>query len=55
MKCRICGNEANISLKAYNIGLCSQDFISFFEKQVAVTIRKYTLFDKGDIPLVAVS
>jgi len=55
MKCRICGNEANISLKAYNIGLCSQDFISFFEKQVAVTIRKYVLFDKGDIPLVAVS
>jgi tRNA-5-methyluridine54 2-sulfurtransferase len=55
MKCRICGKDANISLKAYNIGLCAEDFISFFEKQVVHTIRKYTLIDKIDIPLVAVS
>ena len=55
MKCRICGKDASISLKAYNIGFCSEDFISFFEKQVIHAIRKYTLIEKDDRPLVAVS
>ncbi len=55
MKCRICGKDANISLKAYNIGLCAQDFIAFFEKQVLTAIRRYGLLERGESPLVAVS
>ena len=55
MKCRICGNQANIRLSAYNTALCNTDFISFFERRVNRTIQKYKLIETNDVPLVAVS
>ena len=55
MKCRVCGGEASISLKAYNTALCSDDFIFFLEKRVSATIQKYHLFEKDEELVVAVS
>ncbi|MCX5806541.1 MAG: tRNA(Ile)-lysidine synthetase [Proteobacteria bacterium] len=55
MKCRVCGKPANISLKAYNTALCAEDFTSFIEKRVLSTINKYSLINKDDTPIVAVS
>jgi tRNA-5-methyluridine54 2-sulfurtransferase len=55
MKCRVCGNQASISLKAYNTALCDDDFVEFLERRVATTIRKYGLLDGKDRPVVAVS
>lgn len=55
MKCRVCGQPASISLKAYNTALCAQDFLSFLEKRVSYTIKKYRLITKGDVPIAAVS
>lgn len=55
MKCRVCGQEAQISLRSYNTALCSQDFLFFLEKRVSDTIQKYHLIEKNDTPIVAVS
>jgi len=55
MKCRVCGQEAHISLRSYNTALCSQDFLFFLEKRVSDTIQKYHLIEKIDTPIVAVS
>jgi uncharacterized protein (TIGR00269 family) len=55
MKCRVCGQEANISLRAYNTALCADDFTFFLEKRVSDTIQKYRLIEKNDTPIVAVS
>jgi uncharacterized protein (TIGR00269 family) len=42
-------------LPQYNTALCADDFIAFFEKRVAHTIRKYGLLRGKDKSLVAVS
>jgi len=55
MKCRVCGKPANISLKAYSMALCSDDFTDFLEKRVLTTINKYSLINDNDKPVVAVS
>ncbi|MBA4390094.1 MAG: TIGR00269 family protein [Syntrophus sp. (in: bacteria)] len=55
MKCRVCGQPASINLRSYKTALCDSDFIAFFEKRVATTIKKYRLIAEGDVPIVAVS
>jgi tRNA-5-methyluridine54 2-sulfurtransferase len=55
MKCRVCGQTATISLKAYNTALCADDFIAFLEKRVRTTIEKYHLIEETDKPIVAIS
>lgn len=55
MKCKICGENAVIRLRAYNSALCAKDFISFLENRVLKTINKYRLIDDEDKLLVAVS
>ncbi len=55
MKCRVCGQAACISLKAYNTALCKEDFTAFLEKRVLTTIQKYRLINEEDRPIVAVS
>ncbi|HEY3275944.1 MAG TPA: TIGR00269 family protein [Syntrophorhabdaceae bacterium] len=55
MKCRVCGQTATISLKAYNTALCASDFNAFLEKRVATTIAKYHLIEETDTPVVAIS
>jgi uncharacterized protein (TIGR00269 family) len=55
MKCRVCGQPASISLRAYNTALCADDFVFFLERRVSDTIKKYHLIEKDDTPVVAVS
>ncbi|MDR2018383.1 MAG: TIGR00269 family protein [Syntrophobacterales bacterium] len=55
MKCRVCGQTATISLRAYNTALCADDFITFLEKRVRTTIEKYHLIGDEDRPIVAIS
>lgn len=55
MKCRVCGQQANISLRAYNTALCADDFILFLERRVSETLQKYRMLEKHDKPVVAVS
>lgn len=55
MKCRVCGESAIISLKAYSTALCAPHFISFLENRTHSTIKKYQLIENGERPIVAVS
>ncbi|MCX7966625.1 MAG: TIGR00269 family protein [Syntrophorhabdaceae bacterium] len=55
MKCKVCRQDAVISLRAYNSALCARDFISFLENRVLKTINGYRLIDSNDRLLVAVS
>jgi tRNA-5-methyluridine54 2-sulfurtransferase len=55
MKCRVCGKQAHLALRAYNTALCADDFTTFFEKRVRSTIDKYCLLGEHDKTLVAVS
>lgn len=55
MKCRICGQTASIALRSHKIALCDIHFLTFFEKRVRTTIRRYNLIKGGDRPVVAVS
>ncbi len=55
MKCRVCGEQANIRLSAYNTALCSEDFLAFFERRVSRAVQKYDLISQTDSLLVAVS
>jgi tRNA-5-methyluridine54 2-sulfurtransferase len=55
MKCRVCGNQAHLSLRAYNTALCGDDFTAFLERRVLHTITKYSLINREDRTLVAVS
>lgn len=55
MKCRVCGRQAHLALRAYNTALCADDFTAFLEKRVLQTINKYNLIGKEDTTLIAVS
>jgi tRNA-5-methyluridine54 2-sulfurtransferase len=55
MKCRVCGNQAHLALRAYNTALCAKDFTAFLEKRVLQTINKYNLIGDEEKTLVAVS
>lgn len=55
MTCKKCGQEAVIRLKAYNLALCRKHFEEFFISKTSETIRRYRLFSKDDLIMVAVS
>ncbi len=55
MKCRICGNRAQVHLRQHNLALCREHFVQRFEREVLRTIRKYRMFTPEDLVLVAVS
>lgn len=55
MKCKVCGQTASISLRSHKTAFCDTHFITFFEKRVNTTIRRYGLIAKDDRPVVAVS
>ncbi len=55
MKCRFCNKSAIIKLRAYNLKLCEEHFLSFIEKRVEKTIKKYRLFSPEDRILVGIS
>jgi tRNA-5-methyluridine54 2-sulfurtransferase len=55
MKCRVCGKQAHLALRAYNTALCADDFTAFLEKRVFQTINKYKLIGDQEKTLIAVS
>ncbi|RKY31919.1 MAG: tRNA(Ile)-lysidine synthetase [Candidatus Omnitrophota bacterium] len=55
MKCRVCKRDAQISLKSYNLNLCSNCFLEFFRKRVYTTINEFKMCTPKDRILVAVS
>ena len=55
MKCKFCDNNAVIELRAYNLKLCDEHFISFIENRVEKTIRKYKLFNREEKILIGIS
>ena len=55
MKCKKCGRKAVIRLRAHNISLCKDDFLSFVLNRVRQTIKRYRLFHPGERILVAIS
>ncbi len=54
-KCKICGKEAVIKIPYARIALCREHFISYYERRVDATIKKYGLMRKGGRYVVAVS
>jgi len=55
MRCKKCGQKAVIRLKAYNLSLCRKHFEEFFISKTSETIKRYRLFSKNDLIMVAVS
>ncbi len=55
MKCKICGKEAIIKLRSYNLALCEEHYIEFVKRRVDKAIKKFKMFKKEDRILVAVS
>ena len=55
MTCRKCKEKPVIKLTNSHITLCKKCFISYFERKVRKTIRKYGLIEKGETIAVALS
>jgi len=53
--CGICGERANIVLKARNLSLCSKCFVEWFEDNVRENIIKWDMVRRGDVVAVATS
>ena len=54
-KCRFCGREARLVVRQANLALCEEHFISWFERRVERTLRRYGMVGPGDRVLVVVS
>jgi uncharacterized protein (TIGR00269 family) len=55
MKCKKCGKNAVIRLRAHHIALCREDFLAFVLNRVQRTIDRYKIFTRRERVLVAVS
>lgn len=55
MKCRKCHEKAVIELKSFSLSLCKAHFEEFFISKTEETIKRYRLFDRNDLVMVAVS
>ncbi|ABV32984.1 MULTISPECIES: TIGR00269 family protein [Pseudothermotoga] len=55
MKCRKCSKTAVIRLRQHNTAFCEEHFNEYFEKRVERTINEYSMFNKSEKLLVAVS
>lgn len=56
VKCRKCGEITNgIYLSSYNLKLCLDCFLEFFENKTRKTIEKFKMFSKNDKIAVAIS
>lgn len=56
LKCKICGNlKEGIKLKSYNLKICFDCFVKFFENRVEKTIKEFKMFNKEDKIAVAIS
>jgi tRNA(Ile)-lysidine synthase TilS/MesJ len=55
MKCRRCGEVAQVALPSHHTGFCPSCFLDFFRGQVERAIRRHRMFGKDERVLVAVS
>lgn len=55
MKCRMCGKDAKIKLKAYRIQLCESCYKNFYERRVKSDIKNYKILRKGENICIALS
>ncbi|MGJ8455238.1 TIGR00269 family protein [Pseudothermotoga sp. U03pept] len=55
MKCKKCSKTAVIRLIQHNTAFCAEHFIEYFEKCIQRTITEYSMIQKDDRVLVAVS
>ena len=54
-RCRFCHRPAEVVVRQANLPLCREHFISWFERRVERTIRRYRMLGPGERVLVAVS
>jgi uncharacterized protein (TIGR00269 family) len=55
MRCRKCGEKANINMRQHKLALCKTHFLDWVPGQVEHAIRHYRMFTHQDRILVAVS
>ncbi|RKY45452.1 MAG: tRNA(Ile)-lysidine synthetase [Candidatus Omnitrophota bacterium] len=55
MKCRRCGQQAELELPSHNAAFCRDCFFIFFQRQVEKAIKKWEMFKPQERILVAVS
>jgi len=55
MKCRKCGQKAVINMRQHKLALCKDDYMEWLPEQTERFIRKYSMFDRHEKILVAVS
>ncbi|MBA2849408.1 adenine nucleotide alpha hydrolase family protein [Thermosulfuriphilus ammonigenes] len=54
-RCKVCRQPTAIYLREHRLALCKDDYIAWFERQVARTIRQFKMFGPRDRILVGVS
>ncbi|RPI21255.1 MAG: hypothetical protein EHM70_25385, partial [Chloroflexota bacterium] len=55
MKCRKCGEKAQINMRQHKLALCKAHFLEWIPEQTQRFIQKYHMFSPEDRVLVAVS
>ena len=55
MKCKRCGQQAQVELRSHNTAFCKDCFFVFFQRQVEKAIKKWQMFKPHERILVAVS
>ena len=53
MKCKRCGERAEIQLRSHNAAFCRSCFVLYFQRQVERAIHKQRMFTPQDRVLVA--
>lgn len=55
MKCRVCGQRAQITLRRHNASFCKEHYHEYFIRQVEKAVKEYRMFDPADKIMVCVS
>ena len=55
MKCKVCREPAVIDIRRHNANFCSEHFVKLVRDQVVKAIDEFSMLEKGDRVLVAVS
>jgi uncharacterized protein (TIGR00269 family) len=55
MKCRKCGQKAVVNMRQHRLALCKDDYLEWLPEQTERFIRKYSMFERHEKILVAVS
>ncbi|RME07815.1 MAG: tRNA 2-thiocytidine biosynthesis protein TtcA, partial [Aquificota bacterium] len=54
-KCQKCGQKAVVSLPQHRLSLCKEHYIEWYLRRVESTVREFSMFQREDRVLVAVS